>query len=238
MALHPLSTQKKDVSTTVELLRMLTRGGADVDLAKNNGEVALHTAARRGPLQAVWVLLFSKAVHDVVDHRMFTPESIAARTGNKDIVALLANWPTVRLKYFDSEFVHEWMHFLGDPDANLEQKSTAAEIVGLVRMEAQEENTAVRARGGHTLIDEIVTGPVMSAKDRAQSHFTDSSSDVVSLTSTLESSSAAANNMNLPGVIGGGDEKVLQWFVPTTGYGNFTLPRFRVAISRYTRNKE
>lgn len=127
-----LSTKGKDVKTTVELLRLLTQSGADVDLQKNNGQVALHTAARRGPLQAVWVLLFSKATHDVVDHRFFTPEGAAARAGKKEIVALLANWPIARLKYLDSEFIQEWMHFLCDPEANLEKHLTASEVLAQV----------------------------------------------------------------------------------------------------------
>lgn len=181
------------VKITVELLQLLARAGADVDLQKNNGDVALHIAARRGPLQAVWVLLFSKASHDLRDHRMFTPESAAARAGKKEAAALLANWSIARLKYLDSEFIHEWMHFLRDPDANLGQRLTATEMVGLIRMEAHEENTAVRARGGHTLIDETITGPIVPAALRAEDPLANFSVDSVDVTSTLESGTKASN---------------------------------------------
>ena len=188
------------MKTTVELLQLLARAGADVDLQKNNGEVALHTAARRGPLQAVWVLLFSKATHDVKDHRMFTPESAAARAGKKEAVALLANWSIARLKYLDSEFLHEWMHFLRDPDANLGQRLTATEMVGLIRMEAHEENTAVRARGGHTLIDETITGSIVPTKQRAEDLLANVSVDSVDVTSTLDSGTRASNGSATQGL--------------------------------------
>lgn len=190
--------QGEHVKITVELLQLLARAGADVDLQKNNGEVALHTAARRGPLQAVWVLLFSKATHDIRDHRMFTPESAAARAGKKEAVALLANWSIARVKYLDSEFVHEWMHFLRDPDANLGQRLTATEMVGLIRMEAHEENTAVRARGGHTLIDETITGPIVPSKQGAEDPSANSSLDSVDAMSTLESGTRASNRSTSP----------------------------------------
>lgn len=180
--------QERDVKATVALLRLLTRGGADVDQRRNNGEVALHTAARRGPLQAIWILLLSKATHDVVDRRMFTPEGAAARARNAEFVALLANWPVARRKYFDSEFVQEWMRFLCDPDANLENDLTASEVMAQVRMEAHEESTAVRARGGHLLVDEVITGPVLSSEEKARAQMVAFSAEAVSLTSTLENS--------------------------------------------------
>lgn len=179
--------QGRDVKTTVELLHLLTRGGADVDLKKNNGEVALHTAARQGPLEALWVLLFGKARHDIVDHRSFTPEYAATRAGNGEFVALLANWPIARVKYMDSEFVQEWMHFLCDPDTNLGNNLTASEVMAHIRMEEHEGSTAVRARGGHTLIDEMVTGPVVSSEERANAKMAEFSAETVSLTSTTES---------------------------------------------------
>lgn len=174
-------------------------------------------------------------MHDVVNHRMFTPESAAARAGNEEIVALLANWPIARLKYFDSEFVHEWMHFLCDPDANLEQNLTAKEVVGLVRMEAHEENTAVRARGGHTLIDEIVTGPIVSAKDRSQALLTEFLADAVSITSTLESSNARTNNTTPRGVIGGVEDEVWSTLYKQPGTVNIRFVRFRVAMPRQSK---
>lgn len=188
------------MKTTVELLRLLTRGGADVDLRRNNGEVALHTAARRGPLQAIWVLLLSKATHDVVDRRTFTPEGAAARAGNADFMALLANWPAARRKYFDSEFVQEWMRFLCDPDANLENDLTASEVMAQVRMEAHEESTAVRARGGHLLVDEVITGPVLSSQEKARAQMVLFSPDAVSLTSTLDSSGTSPSCASIPWV--------------------------------------
>lgn len=188
--------QEEDVKTTVQLLRLLTRNGADVDLERNNGEVALHTAARRGPVQAIWVLLLSKATHDVVDHRTFTPEGAAERAGNKDFVALLANWPISRLKYLDSEFVQEWMKFLCDSDANLDTDLTAEEVLTQVRLEGHEESTAVRARGGHLLVDEVITGPVFSAEEKAQAKMLAFSADAVSLTTTLESSAESVNGIS------------------------------------------
>lgn len=171
-------------------MRLLTRGGADVDLQRNNGEVALHIAARRGPLQALWVLLLSKACHDIVDHRTLTPEHAAARSRNDDYVAILASWPTARLQYLDSEFVQEWMKFLCDSEANLDTDLTAREILAFVRIEEHEENTSVRARGGHLLIDEVITGPVLSEEERARARMLAFSTDTVSITSTQEDSSA------------------------------------------------
>lgn len=179
----------------MELLRLLTRGGADVDLQRNNGEVALHTAARRGPLRAIWVLLLSKATHDVVDHRSFTPEGAARRAGNKDFVTLLASWPIARLKYLHSEFVQEWMKFLCDPDMNLDTDLTASEVLAEVRMEEHEESTAVRARGGHLLVDEIITGPVLSAEELIRQKMLAFSADAVRVTSTLESSANSSTSL-------------------------------------------
>lgn len=189
------SAQEKHVKTTVELLTVLLRSGADVDQQRNNGEVALHTAARRGPLQAVWALLLSKATHNVPDLRLLTPEAVAARAGNPDFVALLANWPIVRLKYYDSEFVQEWMKFVCDPDAHLDTDLTAGEVLGQVRIEEHEESTAVRARGGHLLVDEMITGPVLSAEERARAKVVAFTPDAVSLATTLESSVVASNSL-------------------------------------------
>lgn len=181
--------QERDVRNTLELLKLLTRGGADVNIRKNNGEVVLHTAARRGPLQATWLLLLNKATHDIVDDRLFTPESAATRAGKKDCAALLANWAIVWQKYFDSEFVQEWMHRLCDPDGEVGNDLTVSEVLAQIRIEEHEARTAVRISGGHTLIDEIVTGPVMSAKQREQIRLTQFSAESANLTSTLEGGS-------------------------------------------------
>lgn len=190
IALTPTNlTQGRDIRATVSLLRLLTRGGADVDLQRNNGEVALHTAARRGPFVALWILLLSQATHDVVDRRHFTPENAAVRAGNGDAATLLATWPAARLKYRHSEFVQEWMKFLVDPDANLGTDLTAKEVLAQVRMEEHEESTAVRARGGHLLIDEVITGPVLCAEQRARAKVLGfSASDPVSSTSAASES--------------------------------------------------
>lgn len=188
----------------MSLLRLLTRGGADVDIQRNNGEVALHTAARRGPFAALWILLLSQATHDIADRRYFTPESAAVRAGNADAATLLATWPVARLKYRNSEFVQEWMKFLVDPDANLNTDLTASEVLAQVRMEEHEESTAVRARGGHLLIDEVITGPVLCAEQKARAKVLGfSASNPVSITSaeesTCESSSRSCSTMSLPG---------------------------------------
>lgn len=178
-----------------------------MDLQRNNGEVALHTAARRGPLQAIWVLLLCKASHDVVDRRFFTPESAARRAGNHDFVTIFSSWPIVRLKYVHSEFVQEWMKFLCDPEANLDVELTAEEVIGQVRMEEHEEKTAVRARGGHLLIDEVITGPVMSTEDKTRAKMLAFSADAVSLTSTPESSTNAGSSGGHGGGGGQGEDK-------------------------------
>ncbi|CAM9807709.1 unnamed protein product [Scytosiphon promiscuus] len=172
---------ERDIRATVSLLRLLTRGGADVDLQRNNGEVALHTAARRGPFAALWILLLSQATHDIADRRHFTPESAAFRAGNDDAATLLASWPVARLRYLNSEFVQEWMKFLVDPDANLDTDLTAKEVLAQVRMEEHEESTAVRARGGHLLIDEVITGTVLCAEQRARARVLDFSATDSSL---------------------------------------------------------
>lgn len=117
---------------------------------------------------ALWILLLSQATHDIIDRRHLTPESAAIQAGNEDARALLSTWPVAKLKYRHSEFVQEWMKFLCDPDANLDTDLTAKEVLAHVRMEEHEESTAVRARGGHLLIDEIITGPVLSAEQRAR----------------------------------------------------------------------
>ncbi|CAM9774333.1 unnamed protein product [Ectocarpus sp. 4 AP-2014] len=187
---------ERDIQSTVSLLRLLTRGGADVDAQRNNGEVALHTAARRGPFMALWILLLSQATHDIIDHRHFTPETAAIRAGNEDAKTLLATWPVARLKYRNSEFVQEWMKFLTDPEANLTTDLTAKEVLAQVRMEEHEESTAVRARGGHLLVDEIITGPVLSAEQRARAKILNfSASDPVTIASTLENSTNNTNSV-------------------------------------------
>ena len=156
--------------------------------------MALHTAARRGPLQAIWVLLLCKAAHDVIDRRYFTPESAARRAGNHDFVTLFSSWPIVRLKYLHSEFVQEWMKFLCDPEANLDVELTADEVLAQVRMEGHEEKTAVRARGGHLLIDEVITGPVMSTEEKTRAKMLAFSADTVSLSNTLEGSTTTSSS--------------------------------------------
>ncbi|CAM9869585.1 unnamed protein product, partial [Laminaria digitata] len=202
--LEDFARMETDVKTTVVLLKLLTRSGADVDLQRNNGEVALHTAARRGPLQAIWALLLCKAAHDVVDRRLFTPESAARRAGNHDFVTLFSSWPIVRLKYLHSEFVQEWMKFLCDPEANLDVELTAEEVLAQVRMEGHEEKTAVRARGGHLLIDEVITGPVMSTEEKTRVKMLAFSADAVSLTTTLEGSASTGSSGGGGGGGGGG----------------------------------
>ncbi len=168
---------------------LLTRAGADVDAQRNNGEVALHSAARRGPLTAVAILLVSKATHDIADHRSFTPESVAIRAGKRDATRILASWRGTRQQYRNDEFIGEWMKFLCDPDANLDTDLTAKEVLAQVRMEGHEENAAVRARGGHLLIDEIITGPVLSAEQRAHAKILAfSASDSVSMVTATDSS--------------------------------------------------
>ncbi|CAM9122055.1 unnamed protein product [Discosporangium mesarthrocarpum] len=151
---------EKDVKKTVELLRLIIRHGADVDARRNNGEVALHTAARRGPVQALWVLLLSKATHDIKDHRGLTSQQAAARANQKGHVVMLANWSTTRMEYKHSEFREEWMHFLVDPDTNLGGAITAGEVLAQVNTEQHEQSTAVRSGGGYTFIDEVITGPI------------------------------------------------------------------------------
>lgn len=77
-----------------------------------------------------------------------------------------------------------------------------------VRMEEHEESTAVRARGGHTVIDEIVTGPVMSAEDRAQARMVEFTPDTISLTSTLESANTGSIEGTRHGAAGSNIENV------------------------------
>lgn len=192
--------QERDVKITVSLLRLLTRGGADVDVQRNNGEVALHTAARWGPFMALWILLLSQATHDIRDRRLLTPESAAIQAGNEDALTLLSTWPVAKLKYRHSEFVQEWMKFLCDPDANLDTDLTAKEVLAHVRMEEHEEATAVRARGGHLLVDEIITGPVLSAEQRTRAKILGfSASDSVSTaTTTLEDSTSTSTSSAKP----------------------------------------
>lgn len=181
------------------LLRLLTRAGADVDAQRNNGEVALHTAARRGPFLAIWILLLNQATHDIIDHRHFTPESAAIRAGNEDAMTLLATWPVAKQKYRNSEFVQEWMKFICDPDANLDTDLTAKEVLAQVRMEKHEESTAVRARGGHLLIDEVITGPVLCAEERARAKIVEfSASDTISMATATENSSSSSSSNNAP----------------------------------------
>eukprot|EP00903_Cladosiphon_okamuranus_P008869 g8491.t1 len=185
----------RDIQATVSLLRLLTRAGVDVDAQRNNGEVALHTAARRGPFLAIWILLLSQATHDSIDHRHFTPESAAIRAGNEDATTLLATWPVAKRKYRNSEFVQEWMKFICDPDANLDTDLTAKEVLAQVRMEEHEESTAVRARGGHLLIDEVITGPVLCAEERARAKILGfSASDSISTATATESSGSGGSN--------------------------------------------
>lgn len=156
--------------------------------------MALHTAARRGPFLAIWILLLSQATHDIMDHRRFTPESAAIRAGNEDATTLLATWPVAKQKYRNSEFVQEWMKFICDPDANLDTDLTAEEVLAQVRMEEHEESTAVRARGGHLLIDEVITGPVLCAEQRARAKIVGfSASDSVSLATAPENSTTISS---------------------------------------------
>lgn len=190
--LHP--KQGGDIQTTVSLLTLLTRAGADVDARRNNGEVALHTAARRGPYTAVVILLVSKATHDIKDHRNVTPESAAIRAGNGDATKLLASWRGTRQQYRNDEFIDAWMKFLCDPDANLDTDLTAEEVLAQVRMEGHEESAAVRARGGHLLIDEIITGPVLSAEQRAHAKILAfSATDSVSMVTATDSSGSGGS---------------------------------------------
>lgn len=141
---------------------------------------------------AIWILLLSQATHDIIDHRHFTPESAATRAGNEDATTLLATWPVAKQKYRNSEFVQEWMKFICDPDANLDTDLTAKEVLAQVRMEEHEESTAVRARGGHLLIDEVITGPVLCAEERAHAKIVGvSASDLVSVATAPETSSSS-----------------------------------------------
>lgn len=149
---------------------------------------------------ALWILLLSQATHDIIDRRHLTPESAAMQAGNEDARTLLSTWPVAKLKYRHSEFVQEWMKFLCDPDANLDTDLTAKEVLAHVRMEEHEESTAVRARGGHLLIDEIITGPVLSAEQRARAKIMGfSASDSVSMAATT------VENNSSGGGGGGGD---------------------------------
>lgn len=142
---------------------------------------------------ALWILLLSQATHDIIDRRHLTPESAAIRAGNEDAKTLLATWTVARLKYRHSEFVQEWMKFLCDPDANLDTDLTAKEVLAHVRMEEHEESMAVRSRGGHLLVDEIITGPVLSAEQRAREKILEfSASDSVSMATALENSSSSS----------------------------------------------
>lgn len=154
---------------------------------------------------AIWILLLSQATHDIVDHRHFTPESAAIRADNEDATTLLATWPAAKQKYRNSEFVQEWMKFICDPDANFDTDLTAKEVLAQLRMEEHEENTAVRARGGHLLIDEVITGPVVCAEQRARAKILGfSASDSVSMaTAAPENSCSSApsfsNSSRSPG---------------------------------------
>lgn len=144
---------------------------------------------------AIWILLLSQAAHDIMDHREFTLESAAIRAGNEDATTLLATWSVAKQKYRSSEFVQEWMKFLCDPDANLDTDLTSSEVLAQIRMEEHEESTAVRARGGHLLIDEVITGPVLCAEQRARAKIVGfSASDSVSFATAPGNSSNSGSS--------------------------------------------
>ncbi|CAM9442607.1 unnamed protein product [Choristocarpus tenellus] len=164
--LEDFDRMKRNVANTVLLLRLLVKYGADVDARCNNGEVALHTAAQMGPQEALWVLLLSKAIHNIEGHRRLTPELVAVKANKPEFVAILANWSIARVEYTHSEFQEEWMRFLVDPDANLGGNLTASQIVAQLHMEQHEERTAIHAHNGYTLVDEVITGLLKPVPER------------------------------------------------------------------------
>ncbi|CAM9464577.1 unnamed protein product [Chrysoparadoxa australica] len=149
---------RKNIGVTSQLLHKLLRHGADPDAQRNNGATALHEAAMRGSIHCAMVLLLSKANHAALDSHLVTPLMLAERSGQRDIASALVNWGRTKLLYLDSEFREEWMAHCLDPDASLVKGMSAQEMLSQLHTEQHEESTAVRARGGYTIIDECITG--------------------------------------------------------------------------------
>ena len=72
---------------SVDILKVLIEGGADVDLQDCEGQTALHYASSCGHLDSVRVLLESGARRDVLDNDGSSPEAVACDGAVKELLA-------------------------------------------------------------------------------------------------------------------------------------------------------
>lgn len=102
---------------TTSILHHLLSYGASVDGAMNDGNTALHIAARLGPISAVRMILGFKANHYARNSDGYTPMDIAAHHGNAEILRLLGFWDGIKKQMVNVDFVVQWRHFLKDYEA-------------------------------------------------------------------------------------------------------------------------
>lgn len=112
------SAQRKDQEAkTTSILHLLLSYGASVDGAMNDGNTALHIAARLGPISSVRVILGFKANHYLRNKDGCTAMDIAAEHGNAEILRLLNFWDGIKQQMVNVDFVIQWRHFLKDFEA-------------------------------------------------------------------------------------------------------------------------
>jgi hypothetical protein len=109
-------SEEQEAKTTA-ILHLLLSYGASVDGAMNDGNTALHIAARLGPISAVREVLGFKANHYLKNKDEKTAMDIAAEYGNAEILRLLGFWDGIKRQMINVDFVVQWRHFLKDHEA-------------------------------------------------------------------------------------------------------------------------
>jgi len=88
---------------TTEILKLLLMYGADPNRRDGSGSVALHDAARKGPVQAVKMLLQFKADHNIKNDSNQTPLAVAVLMGQTESASLLRQWEALKKPHEKNE---------------------------------------------------------------------------------------------------------------------------------------
>ena len=100
-----------------QILSLLIRGGADVDLADGSGRTPLHMAAKAGFLEAAGLLLSNGAKVDSKNHWGRTPLMMAAKNGRSDMARfLIKNGAQVHLTDVNGKTAIDWARSSGYDD--------------------------------------------------------------------------------------------------------------------------
>ena len=119
----------KQEKNTIAILRLIFSYNGYVDAQDQNGNTALHTAARLGPFKAALLILGFKAKHTVLNKAGESPGDIAKKFKNGDVLKILQFWPTFARAIVKSDFEIVWGKFINNNMAVISENLSAEDVI-------------------------------------------------------------------------------------------------------------